>query len=181
MDNSIDDQNRIVTVNPEYHYRSKETLALQNQDGTINTEKKLQDKKTVAELVRKSNRILTTISSHKLPYDFFPDSITIEEGRLTVITRNFFFNSRVHSIDIKNVSNIFINIAPLFAQLVIVSKTFIENEIKIKCLRKKEAVFARRIIEGLRIFADKDIDTSNYTKEELLAKLSELSTTKIVT
>ena len=29
--------------------------------------------------------------------------------------------------------------------------------------------------------ADKQIDTSNYTKEELIAKLEELSTTEIVT
>ena len=71
--------------------------------------------------------------------------------------------------------------APFFAQLVIVSKTFIKNEIRIKNLRKREAVFARRIIEGLRIFVNKQIDTSSYTREELISKLQELSTTKIVT
>ena len=51
----------------------------------------------------------------------------------------------------------------------------------IKNLRKEEAVIARRIIEGLRIFENKQIDTSNYTRKELVAKLEELSTTKIVT
>ena len=39
---------------------------------------------------------------------------------------------------------------------------------------------ARRIIEGLRMFAKGDIDTTVYSKEELLTKLKELSTTKIV-
>ncbi len=86
-----------------------------------------------------------------------------------------------HSVDIKDISNIFINMSPFFAQLVIVSKTFAQNEIRVRNLRKKEAVFARRIIEGLRIFENKQIDTSNYTKEELIAKLEELSTTGIVT
>jgi hypothetical protein len=71
-------------------------------------------------------------------------------------------------------------VAPFFAQLVIVSKTFMENEIKINDLRKDEAVFARRIIEGLRTFESKQIDTSNYSVKELLAKLQELSTTDIV-
>lgn len=135
----------------------------------------------VAGLVRKSNRILVSISSHGFPFDLFPDTINIEEGRITIITRGFLFSSRVHSVDIKDISNIFINMAPFFAQLVIVSKTFAENEIKVKNLRKEDAVFARRIIEGLRIFENKQIETSNYTKEDLVAKLKELSTTEIVT
>jgi hypothetical protein len=59
--------------------------------------------------------------------------------------------------------------------------TFFIDEIKIRNLRPKEAVFARRIIEGLRTFENKQIDTSNYTKEELITKLEELSATEIVT
>lgn len=140
-----------------------------------------QNKNLVAGLVRKSNRILTTISSHRFPFDLFPDTINIEEGRITIISRNFFMSSQVHSVDIKDISNIFINMAPFFAQLVIVSKTFTENDIRIKNLRKEEAVYARRVIEGLRIFENKQIDTSNYSKEDLLTLLSELSTTEIVT
>lgn len=139
------------------------------------------ENKAVAGLVKKSNRILSTISTHKFPIDLFPDTINIEETRVTVITRNFFFSSQIHSVDVKDISNIFINMAPFFAQLVIVSKTFRENEIRIKYLRKDEAVFARRIIEGLRIFETKQIDTSVYTREDLVAKLKELSTTEIVT
>jgi len=139
------------------------------------------DTTAVAGLVRKSNRILASISTFGLPFKWFADTINIEEGRITIITRTFFLTSRVHSVDIKDVSNVFINVAPFFAQLVIVSKTFAENEIKVNDLRKDEAVFARRIIEGLRTFENKKIDTSGYSVSELLAKLEELSTTEIVT
>lgn len=140
---------------------------------------RLEDR-TVAGLVKKSNRILLSISSHAFPLDPFPDTINIEEGRITVINRHF-LSSEVHSVDLKDISNIFINRTFLFSQLVIISKTFEENEIKIRNLRTKEAVFARRIIEGLRVLENKQIDTSNYSTEELLSKLEELSTTKIVT
>jgi hypothetical protein len=143
--------------------------------------KKSEDIQTVEGLVKKSNRILLSISSHAFPIDIFPDTINIEEGRITIITRTFFLSSRIHSVDIKDISNIFVNVAPFFAQLVIISKTFEENEIRINWLRKNEAVFVRRIIEGLRIFASKQIETSNYTVKELVDKLQELSTTKIVT
>jgi hypothetical protein len=139
------------------------------------------EKKLVAGLVRKSNRILVSISTHRFPIDLFPNTINVEEGRVTIITRSFLFTSKVHSVDIKDISNVFINMVPFFAQLVIVSKTFAENEIRIDALIKREAVLIRRIIEGLRTFENKQIDTSNYTKEELVAKLEELSTTNIVT
>ena len=47
-------------------------------------------------------------------------------------------------------------------------------------LRKKEADLTRRIIEGMRKFIEKDIDTSKYTTEELISQLEELSTTETV-
>jgi len=122
-----------------------------------------------------------TIRTHRFPFDFFPDTLNIEESRLTIINRTFFLSSQVHSVDIKDISNIFVNTAPFFAQLVIVSKTFTRNEIKIKYLRISEAVMVRRIIEGLRTFIIKQIDTSGYSKEELIAKLKQLSMTEIVT
>jgi hypothetical protein len=146
---------------------------------TVDKQERLDDR-TVANLVKKSNRILVSISSHAFPFDPFPDTINVEDGRITIIDRHL-FSSEVHSVDIKDISNIFINTVVFFSQLVIISKTFEENEIKIANLRTKEAVFVRRIIEGLRVFVSKQIDTSGYSKEELIIKLEELSTTKIVT
>ncbi len=140
-----------------------------------------QDKIVVAGLLKKSNRILASISTHKFPLDLFPDTINIEEGRVNVIIRNFFFSSQVYSVDLRNISNVLINTAPFFAQLVIVSKTFSENEIKINNLWIKQAVYVRRLIEGLRVLDSNKIDTSIYSKKELIGKLEALSSTEIVT
>ena len=151
---------------------------IEEETQTADKRKRLENR-TVAGLVSKSNRILISISSHAFPFDLFPDTINVEDGRLTIINRHF-LSSEVHSVDIKDISNIFINSTIFFSQLVIISKTFEENQIKIRNLRNKEAVFIRRIIEGLRVFESKQIDTSSYTKEDLIAKLEELSTTQIV-
>lgn len=139
-----------------------------------------QDKIVVAGLVRKSNRILASIRTHKFPLDFFPDIITLEEGRINVIVRNFFFSSQVYSVDLKNIANVIINTAPFFAQLVIVSKTFTENEIHINNLWINDAIYIRRLIEGLRVLDSKQINTSVYTKRDLIDKLEDLSSTDIV-
>lgn len=182
MDININYRKERLPVKTEKLYTQEELdnrIRASKQDSSLN--KKIEDKETLEGLVRKSNRILISISTHKFPFDPFPDTINIEEGRITVITRRFFAASLVHSVDIKDISNIFINMAPFFAQLVIISKTFEENEIRIKNLKKREAIFVRRIVEGLRLMVNKQIDTSNYTKEGLVAKLKELSTTEIVT
>lgn len=138
------------------------------------------DNRAMLDLVRKSNKILSTISTHKFLFDFYPSTINVEETRVTIIIRNF-ASSQVHSIDIKDISNIFINFAPFFAQLIIISSTFSNNNIIISNLRKKEAIYTRRIIEGLRIFQSKSIDTSDYTTKDLINHLEELSETEIVT
>lgn len=150
----------------------KETAAASKQ--------KRLNSQAVADLVKKSNRILVSISSHAFPFDLFPNTINIEEGRVTIINRHF-LSSEVHSVDIKDISNIFINQTVFRSQLIIISKTFEANEIKIRNLITKEAIFCRRIIEGLRIFVSKQIDTFNYTTKELVEKLEELSATEIVT
>jgi len=182
MNNVLYRSDSLATTGSTGVFLQSEANVTQRQKETqVVGQNRQQDKKIVAGLVRKSNRILASISSHKFPFDFFPNAITIEEGRITVITRNFFFSSQVHSVDIKDISNIFINLAPFFAQLVIVSKTFSKNEIKIRYLRKEEAIMARRLIEGLRVLKNNQVDTSVYSKEELLIKLQELSTTEIVT
>lgn len=136
------------------------------------------NRQAIEDMVNNSNRILLK-SSSVFPWDFFPSSIIVEETRVTIIHRQL-FSSQVYSVDIKNISNIFMNTSILFSQLVIVSDTFAENQITVDKLWKKEAIFVRRILEGLRMFIDKDIDTTSYKIEELINKLRELSTTKIV-
>src|SRR3989344_2323378 len=186
------DQSGSINVKPEKLYTQNEVDYLhKNWDEDRNSEREIeeetqaedkqirQNKRKVAKLVKRSNRILVSISSHALPFDLFPNIINIEEKRITIINRHM-LASEVHSIDIKNISNILINNSILFSELVIISKTFEENEIKVRNLRTNDAVFARRIIEGLRIFENENIDTYDYAKEELIAKLKELSTTDIV-
>ena len=187
-------QKKSQGVSPEKVYTQGEVNALLEKKGDFIPSKESEIKKedlaadkqerdddrVVAGLVKKSNRILVSISSHAFPVKFFPDTLNVEEGRITIINRHM-LSSEVHSVDIKDISNIFINTVIFFSQLIIVSKTFEENEIKITNLLTKEAVFARRIIEGLRVFVSKGIDTSVYSKDELIAKLEELSKTEIVT
>lgn len=139
--------------------------------------KKESDKQTVDDLVKKSNRVIISLSNKRFPWDFFPTTIVIEESRVNFVFRQF-LASQSHSVDIKDISNIFIESSFFRATLQVVSRTYIQNDIKIGNLDRKNAEKVKRIIEGLRTFSENNIDTSTYEAEELISKLEELHTTR---
>jgi hypothetical protein len=139
--------------------------------------KKEKDQQTVNDLVRKSNRVVISLSTNRFPWDFSPSSIIVEESRVTFVLRQF-LSSQSHAVDIKDISNVFIESSIFTSSLQIVSRTFIQNDIKLDNLNRKKAEKARRIIEGLRTFAQNNIDTSSYEINELIEKLEELHKTQ---
>lgn len=132
------------------------------------------DIQTVNDLVKKSNRRIISISS-LFPWDIFPNTIAVEESRVT-FKFNQFLSSQSHSIDIKDISNVFIESSLFFATLEVVSRTYIQNDTKIGNLNKTEAKKVQRIIEGLRTFAANNVNTSHYEIDQLISKIEEFHT-----
>lgn len=148
-------------------------LEQHTKDTTLKIES---DKNKLDELIKKSNRSIVSISS-VFPWNFFPNTIDVEESRVTFIFRQL-FSSQSHSVDIKDISNVFIESGFFFATIQVVSKTFIQNDIKIEYLKKKDAYRTRDIIEGLRTFVQNDINSSKYEINDLITKLNELNMPK---
>lgn len=130
------------------------------------------DRQSVDQLVKSSNRCIFSISS-MFPWNLFPSTINVEEGRVTFIFRQF-MASQSHSVDIKDISNVFIESSLFSATLQIVSRTYIQNDIKIGSLSKKKSIKARMIIEGLRMLLSHNINTSSFSINELLSKIEEM-------
>ncbi len=138
--------------------------------------KKEEDKQVVNDLIKKSNRRIIKISS-LFPWNLFPNTIEVEESRVTFIFRQF-MSSQSHSVDIKDISNVFLQTSPFFATLQIVSRTFIQNDITVTHLNIRNAKEVKMIIEGLRTLAEHDVDTSTYEINELIEKIKEFDTNK---
>jgi len=143
---------------------------------TIKAEK---NRQAVEDVINNSNRVLLKVSS-VFPWDLFPSKIAIEDTRLVIVHRQF-LSSQVHSVDIKDVSNIFIDTGIIFAELKIISDTFAQNQIIINRLWKKDAILVRSVIEGLRTFIAHGIDTTSLQTKELVEKLRELNVTQNAT
>ena len=149
------------------------------QNSKINQVRKIEnDRRTIADMVHNSNTILMSITS-VFPFDFYPTTINVEATRVTIINRQL-FASQVHSIDIKDICSVFIETGILFAAITLISTTYSQKKLVVTKLWKKEAILLRRIIEGLRMFEKNNINTTNFSRVELLSKLKELSETKIV-
>lgn len=138
--------------------------------------KKEADRQTVRDLVKMSNRYIYSVST-QFPWNLFPSTIDIEEDRVTFTFRQF-LSIQEHSVDIKDISNVFIESSLFSATLQVVSHTYIQNDIKIGHLNRKKAEKARRIIEGLRTLVKHNINTSSYGIEELILKIEEFHTNK---
>lgn len=141
--------------------------------------KRERDRQKLVDLVKKSNRSIISISS-LFPWDLFPSTITVEESRVTFTFRQF-LSSQSHSVEIKDISNVFLESSFLFATLQVVSRTYVKNNIKIAHLNRKKAQKVQQIIEGLRTFIENNINTSNYEIDELLSKIEEFQIKKSLT
>ena len=135
--------------------------------------KKEEDKQNLNDLVKKSNRCIISISS-TFPWELFPDTIDVEETKVT-FKFNQLFSSQTHSVEIKDIANVLLETSFFFSTIKVVSRIFIENEIKIEYLDKKKAIKVQSVIEGLRTFAENDINTSNYEIDELITKIDEFN------
>lgn len=146
-----------------------------NEHAKNTAQKNEEDRVRVNDLVRKSNRRVISITS-TFPWDLFPNTIDVEESRVTFRFSQF-LASQSHSVDIRDISNVFIESSPFFSSLQVVSRTYVQNDIKIGKLNKAEARKVKRIIEGLRTLTEHNINTSNYELDELIAKIEEFHTT----
>lgn len=139
---------------------TKETIRLQRQHT-----KKLND------LISKSENVLLKVRNI-IP--FFTDELVIEASKITVIKRPFFFSEKIHSISIKDVTDVYIETAPFFANINIIDANFSETTIRINWFWKNNAERARRIITGLMETAKEEIDLKQLSDVNLGEKLEEI-------
>ncbi|MCR4324644.1 MAG: hypothetical protein NUV69_03070 [Candidatus Curtissbacteria bacterium] len=125
---------------------------------SVKEEEKVEQK--VNDLVEKSDKCLVHIRGI-FPFDFFPDEVTVDMNKVNFVS-NSLLTKRVHSVFIKDVSDVFTTDGIFFSRLSVVDEGFIENEIAVNFLHKSDANRARRIIQGLVVAAKQDIDMSKF-------------------
>lgn len=128
------------------------------------------------DLVQKSDQTLLSIKAI-FPFDFFPDEITVDANKVNVVT-NHFLSKKVHSVFIKDISDVFVHTGILFGSLSIVDLGYIENLITVNYLNKSDALEARKVVQGLIVSLKQNVDLSKVEVSDLKSKIETLGEAK---
>lgn len=104
------------------------------------------------------------------PFDLIPTEVIIDINKVTISTQLFSFGRRMHSFVIDDVSDVFVTSGIFLATLEIIDKNFGSNTVKVPKLNPKEALEAKRIIQGLVIAKKMEIDYKLFDSVEGLKK-----------
>lgn len=108
------------------------------------------------------------------PFVLFPDTITVSRMKATITRRSFFNVADVISLQIDDILNVEIDTGPFFGSLNIFTRIYGTDPLRITFLSRKSAIDVKRILEGYVIARQRDIDTSEIEKGELIALLTQL-------
>jgi hypothetical protein len=131
------------------------------------------NKRKFEDLVNNSEKILFKTKS-MFPFTWFPDEMIIDPIKINVISKEFFSAERIHCIYIKNILDVFLDVGPFSSTLRIVDQSFTENTVVVAALKKQDAYKARKIIQGLIVAHQQEIDVTGIDDEDLTEKLERL-------
>lgn len=111
-----------------------------------------------------------------IPFNPFPDEVIIDMNKVSIIYRQFFSSEQLHSVLIRDVSDVLVETSIIFSVLKIVDIGYTENFIDVNYLKTKDANKARRIIQGLVVAHRYGVDLAKIGSEELEKKVEQLGT-----
>ncbi len=146
-----------------------------NQTATVAGESGLDQLRGIVEM---SHPTLAKASAI-FPFDLFPDTLTIDRQKLTVVHRSFFNIEQTVCVQLADVTNIQANVGPFFGALTISSEHFINNTQTIKYVSRRNAIMIQHLLQGMIIAHKEHIDLNQIGDKELLRLLDDLGSGKV--
>lgn len=124
-------------------------------------------------LVEKSHRILVHTNT-VFPFDFFPDSIILDENKITIVKRLFFWSQSVFTFSVKDILSVNVSSNPLFSSLSIEVTGMETNPDPVQYLWAKDATKIKALLTGLITCTKAGIETATIADEDLVSKIEEI-------
>lgn len=105
------------------------------------------------------------------PFDLFPDTITIDRTKVTVIKRNFFFVEQKSSISTEDLLNVEMGLGPFFGTIKLHSRFFVDGQLEVRFLWRDQARQVERICQAIIIARQHGIDIAKIPRDELMGEL----------
>jgi hypothetical protein len=128
---------------------------------------------TLQELVDENNFVLFEIKT-VFPFTFFPNILRIDFQKVSITHKDFFWSRSDRIINISDIVGVSVQSDPLFATLVITTKFYNQDFLKISYLHKKQATLARKIIQGLIIVSKQKIKIEETDRGKIITMLEKI-------
>ncbi|CAN5135440.1 hypothetical protein BH11PAT1_BH11PAT1_7820 [soil metagenome] len=161
---------------------ANQVIAQQHQEATQRVEQQAVEDKISTEqrmdhIINNPSRTLFKAKG-VFPFQLFPDEILIEEFRVNILTRSFFASEQLQSISYKELRKTEVETNLFFGTIRFITLTAIENHIEVSFFKRDDALKIQRIIEGLKILSEQQVDLSQIDTETLLEKVEYLGSLK---
>lgn len=133
----------------------------------------LEDAEKLLDITSKAHDVLFSADT-VFPFTLFPDTITLDREKLTIIQRSFFGVAKIVSSRIKDIQTIDLDVGPFFGSVKVSSRLFSGNPKRLTYLWRSDAARIARLVRGYVIAAQEEINCSNIPKEELILLLEDL-------
>jgi len=130
----------------------------------------------IASVAERAGNVLLQIKS-VFPYDPFPNTVTIDSNKVTIVDKTFFASETVTNILLEEITDVVVESNFFLGKLKI---TYSHHPLRPKiygvaALKKKEALKAAQIIQGLLVLRiSEGIDLSKLDPEEIIKQLSKI-------
>ena len=108
------------------------------------------------------------------PFVFFADTLKIDRQKLTIVHNDFLKVSQTSSIRLKDLRNVETILGPFFGTVILTSQHFLNNTQTINFLKRRDAVYAQRLLQGFMVAHDAGIDTNDIEAHTLLSLLNKI-------
>jgi hypothetical protein len=121
-----------------------------------------------------SHEVLVSAST-VFPFTLFPDTVTVDREKVTVVNRFFFRVAETVSIAIEDILNVTADVGPFFGSLKILTRFYDpEKPYSVDYLWRGDAERLKRILQGYVIAHQKAIDCTPLETKELARMLNKL-------
>lgn len=127
------------------------------------------------EMVKMVDKPLLQIKT-VFPFTLFPTKIILDIHKISIVYKHFFASEQIHSVLIRDVSDVVLETSLFFATLKIIDIGYTDNTIDIAYLKKSDGNLARRVIQGLTMAHKNNVDLTKVERQNLVGKLESLGT-----
>lgn len=152
------------------HTRSRADRAKNKESKEDDSKEELSKLKEVAQ---DAQEVLVCVHS-VFPFSLFPDTITLDRHKLTIVYRTFFKVEQTVSVPLADIKNIQADMGPFFGSLTVTSDHFINNTQTVNYLWRKDVKQIQELIQGAMVAKNEQIDITKVETKELHNLLTDL-------